>query len=70
MWFTYSSLSIDAEALNKKQMKAATEEKAHMRKEKQANNQAKAAERERRQNQENIRKSCFPVPRCYPSVHF
>jgi len=70
MWFTYSSLSIDAEALNKKQMKAAAEEKARMCKEKQANNQAKAAERERRQNQENIRKSCFPVPHCYPCVHF
>jgi hypothetical protein len=48
-----------AEAEAKQRMKVTTEEKSRLRKEKQAKNQAKVAERERRQNQENICKSLF-----------
>ncbi|KIM82082.1 hypothetical protein PILCRDRAFT_8323 [Piloderma croceum F 1598] len=43
-----------AEAQEKKELKAATEERAHARKDKQAKTKAKAAEHKRHQNQENI----------------
>lgn len=43
----------------KQKMKAATEEKSHLCKEKQTKNQAKATEHQNHQNQENICKSPF-----------
>ena len=52
-------IQLAAEAQEKAARKAATQEKAQARKAKQAKTKAKVAERERRQNQENIRKLCF-----------
>ena len=49
-------IPIVLEAQKKKEQKAATDERARACKENQAKNQAKATERDRRQNQENIGK--------------
>jgi hypothetical protein len=51
-------------------LKAAAEERARVRKEKQAKKQAKAAEHERRQNQENIHKLLSTTPSPPPMSFF
>jgi hypothetical protein len=48
------SFWLAAKAQEKKALKAATEERAHACKDKQANTKAKVAERKCRQNQKNI----------------